>query len=223
MIKRFVFTLLGIFLCLLFVTGCKKPLDEMCFDVVSETREGFYFARNNNLSVTFTKGYRETDYQMNGIHTEMVSYGVLVVNFYKKDFKDIPKFVITIDNRTFTGLLEYNPFNGTFCYDIEENIENIENIDVLLPNSGDKLNLICVSNMWGINSQTAIEISCALFEEKLNKYVVSGKIEGEFFQKLISLNRNSAEDIYWHICFFAKNGEILTCTIDVVTGKIVAM
>ena len=77
--------------------------------------------------------------------------------------------------------------------------------------------------MWQVDSKLAIEIAVSVFEKRIENLIIDGKLQGEIFQKLLSGNRKSAEDMFWNICLFTKNGEILTCTIDVITGQIVAM
>ena len=77
--------------------------------------------------------------------------------------------------------------------------------------------------MWQIDSDLAIKIAVSAFDKKIENLIADGKLQGEIFQKLLSRNRRSAEDMFWNICLFTKNGEILTCTIDVITGQIVAM
>ena len=52
----------------LFFTGCGETKYEICTREISETRECFYFAKNDKYVSTFTSGQRESDYQLDGIH-----------------------------------------------------------------------------------------------------------------------------------------------------------
>ncbi len=214
-----------LFFCFLiiFCVSCKDSVYEICLREVSEIRENFYFARNEKFVATFTSGKREKDYVLNGKHTEMVDYGVLVVDFVDKNFTTLPDFKLKIDDKIYTGIMEFNPYNGTFCVDIETRITGGENITVFIPSLGLKDDLVFVSEMWQVDSDLAIKIAVSAFDKKIENLIVDGKLQGEIFQKLLSRNRRSAEDMFWNICLFTKNGEILTCTIDVITGQIVAM
>ena len=96
-------------------------------------------------------------------------------------------------------------------------------IELSILNSKKPLDLISISSLWQVDYDLAFDIAINAFGDRLYKYIENGKLQGELFQKLVSLNRYSAEDIYWNICLFLKNGEILTCTINVITGQVVAM
>lgn len=211
------------FMFIVFLSGCGESVMELCFKEVSETRENFYFVRNNDFVASFTTGKRESDYQMNGEHTENIEYGVLVVDFVDKNFTDLPKFIIKIDEKEYDGTMEFNPFNNTFCVDIGKEVKGGEKIEISFPEMFLKDTLIYVSDMWQIDSKTAIEIAIKCFRKKIDSLIVDNKFQGEIFEKLLTMNKKSVEDMFWHICIFAKSGEILTCTIDVITGQIVAV
>lgn len=205
------------------LSGCRETRYDICTKEVSETRESFYFVRNDIFVATFTSGKRESDYQLNGVHTEMVDYGVLVVDFMDKMPTTLPKYHIKVGDKEYFGVMELNPFNNTFCVDIETKITSGENIFITLPELNLSDNLVYVSDMWQVDYSLAIKIALLAFDKKLDNLIVDGKLQGEIFEKLLSLDKTSAENMFWNICLFAKNGEILTCTIDVITGQIVAL
>ena len=204
-------------------SSCKESEYEICRREISETRECFYFVRNSDFVASFTSGQREGDYQLDGVHTEMVDYGVLVVDFVDKTLTKLPQFLLEIDGEKYAGIMEFNPYNNTFCVDIEKRMSGGEKVVVSLPDFGFLDTLVYISDMWQVDHNLATEIAISAFGERIKTLIVDGKLEGEIFQKLITPNKRSVENVFWNICLFSKSGEILTCTIDVITGQIVAM
>ncbi len=215
------------FLCFLFVilgvVGCGKSALEICKAEVSETREAYYFARNDEFVASVTSGFREEEYLLNGEHTSLMPYTVLVVDFIKEVPKTLPKYELVIEGKLYSGVMELNPFNNTFCVDLGEKIDDGLSLVLKVSESDKTINLISVSNMWQVDYNMALDIAINAFGERIESHIEEGRLQGEIFQKLISLNKHSAEDVYWNVCFFAKNGEILTCTINVITGTVIAM
>ena len=221
--KRKVFVFLSLVICFFCFGGCKSNIYSVCKKEISETRSCYYFGKNKDFVASVTSGEREEEYILNGEHTKNVPYTVLVVDFLKTNPSVSPSYNLNIDGKTYSGEMEFNPFNNTFCVDLGVKIEDNLDIELSVLNFEKSLDLISVSSLWQVDYELAFDIAINAFGDRLNNYIENGKLQGEIFQKLISLNRYSAEDVYWNICLFFKNGEILTCTINVITGQIVAM
>ena len=221
--SRKVFIFFTLFMVFFLVSGCKNNIYTICKKEISETRTCYYFGKNDKYVASVTSGEREEEYILNGEHTKNVPYTVLVVDFIETKLNTLPNFELSIDGKIYSGEMELNPFNGTFCVDLGVQIEDNLDVELSLLEESKKMDLISVSSLWQVDYSLAFDIAINAFGERLNNYIENGKLQGEIFQKLISLNRYSAEDIYWNICLFLKNGEILTCTIDVITGQVVAM
>lgn len=221
--KRKVFIFLGLLVFFIIFSGCKNNVYTICKKEISETRTCYYFGKNDEFVASVTSGEREEEYILNGEHTKNIPYTVLVVDFLTINPSVLPNYDLNIGGKIYSGEMEFNPFNNTFCVDLGVKIEDNLDIELSILNSKKPLDLISISSLWQVDYDLAFDIAINAFGDRLYKYIENGKLQGELFQKLVSLNRYSAEDIYWNICLFLKNGEILTCTINVITGQVVAM
>ena len=74
-----------------------------------------YFGKNEEFIASVTSGEREKEYILNGEHTSNIPYTVLVVDFIKDNPNRVPNFKLNIGEKTYSGEMELNPFNNTFC------------------------------------------------------------------------------------------------------------
>ncbi len=193
---------------------------ESSINVLSEYRKNLFVGNGGNFIVTFTSGQRESNYIMDGETSPLVDFGVLTVKFNYSFEKSAPKFVLKINDKSYEGELEKNPFDGTFVFDIEKQVNDSDVISLYLEDINENLNLTCWSKSWNITYKSALQSFLNKHKDNLSKYYVEDRLEGEIFIKIVS-NDSKMSSVYWYVLLVCKNGDILASLVDVNNGQII--
>ncbi len=218
---RFIFRFCLIFMCIALCFtfgGCHKYYNES--KVISEYRSCLFYFKSEDFVATFTSGKREKDFSYNGVHTSLVPYGVLVVDYNSiVGVEDDRRFVLLIDSLQFTGKLEYNPVDSTFVADIGKEITEDSDIYLRLWGGGvsDQSHMTCVSKGF-IDYKDAFYIALDAFDDKLKEYKVRGKVRGEFFLKFVG--DKAMDEVSYYVQFIGEDKRTFVALVDVYTGKI---
>lgn len=187
---------------------------------ISEYRKNLFANKTGNMLITFTSGERERDYDLTGIKTPLVDFGVLTVKFDTNVGDILPKFELMVNQKVFSGTLEKNPYDGSFVYDIETQVNNDDELTLKLLDFDQNLKLVCLSSNWGTTWEDAVEI----FNQKYNKQILdhtkAGKFLGEIYIKIVSNSKN-LENIYWYVLCVCEDGNVYSCLINPNTKEIV--
>ncbi len=218
-IKKFLvsFCLLA---CLFFLCSCgNTPSSNKLEDNLSEYRKNLFIYKNSSYLVTLTSGQRETDYIMNGENTKLVDFGVLTVKFNSVFAGSKLQFELKIDDDTYAGEFERNPYDGTFVYDIQKQISDDSLISLYIVDFDEKINLQCISKNWQYGYKDALQIFANNHKTEIEGIVENGKIKGEVYIKTVAEDSN-LNDIYWYVLLVCKNGEMYANLISPVTGEV---
>lgn len=188
--------------------------------LLSEYRKNLFVGQGGNYLATFTSGQREKDFIMNGERTELVDFGVLTVKFNYNFGETLPKFELKVNDKIFSGELEKNPYDGTYVFDIETQVEDSDLLSLYLVDIDENLNLACWSKNWNISYKTALEIFLNKHKTHVDNCYEQGKFNGEIFIKIVS-NDKQLSNVCWYILLVCSNGEVHASLIDVNSGEIV--
>lgn len=225
-LNNFFKTIVPIFISILFCVigvACNKRnqnFNDTSLNALSEYRQNLFVGNGGNFIATFTSGQRESSYIMDGENTPLVDFGVLTIKFKYNFQKNSAKFKLKINDKTYEGELEKNPYDGTFVFDIETKVNDSDTINLFLEDINESLNLACWSKNWNITYKLALQSFFNKHKENLNKYYVKEKLDGEIFIKIVS-NDSKMSSVYWYVLLVCKNGDILASLIDVNSGEII--
>ena len=205
----------------IFLTGCGQvDFSSHAHTYISEYRKNLFINRTGSLLVTFTSGERESDYDLTGFKTPLIEFGVLTVKFNMEIGEILPSFELTVDDKSFAGQLEKNPFDGSYVFDIESKVDDEAVVTLKLIDFEQNLKLVCISKDWKSTWEDAVEV----FNQKFNKEVLlhtkDGKFLGEIYVKIVSDNKD-LNNIYWYVLCVCQDGSIFSCLINPNTLEIV--
>lgn len=207
------FFLLIILLPVFLFFGCNDLLEEALCKSISETRENFFLGKKDDFLCTFTDGLREEDYNANGIATKLLPYGVIVLRCMSPE-KEI-KFELKVNDKVYVGVLEKNPIDLTFVYDIEKRVNRDDSLSIYLVDFDIYINLENLSNSWQINCDKAITIFCTQNKQILTKYYIKNKFLGEIYVKIVG---NDENEINYYVLCVMQDNYVVGSLIDVNKG-----
>lgn len=221
MCMKFIFFAIIILCC---ITGCSTKLEKLITDNISEIREYVLFAKNEDVSVSFMCGERESDYKMNGVTSELIPFGVITVTNISETFQssDI-SYVLYVGTQKYEGLLEKNPFDGTLVSDIKENVDKSNNISITLSNGKDTTSLKLKNvEYFKINTSDCVDILLTKYKEELNKFVVDNNFQGEVYIKIIDDYDAYTSMFYYYVSVVGVDGNYINLLISPSNGEILA-
>lgn len=227
--KRVLYVLLVVMLiaCAWLMTACSNKMFDITLSKLSEVRHNLYFGETENLTATFIVGERESQYVINGYHTESVGFGVITFNLSKMadepDLQD-PKFVITINGKRFDGALEKSPIDGTYVADIQKNVNSDSDVNVKLL-AGDfeeELVLTTVTDGWALDHVGALKIATKELEQDLKTFMENGEFAGEGYVKILNDKTQPNSDYVWYVSFINRHGKTAAVIIDPNSKEVLA-
>ena len=215
-----IFTCLFVLTCPIFISACGQVnFKTHAHTYISEYRKNLFVNKTGNMLVTFTSGERESDYDLTGFKTPLVDFGVLTVRF-DMDINDIlPSFELKVNDKSFSGKLEKNPFDNSYVYDIEAQVEDKDDLTLTLNDFEQNLKLVCVSSTWNSTWQDAVEIFNQKFNREITSHTKQGEFLGEIYVKIVSENKN-LESVSWYVLCVCQDGNIYSCLINPNTKEI---
>ena len=223
--KKFKIVLMSLCLvmCLFFLFGCDKDSNsgqgDMYQSNLSECRKNLFVSKNANYLVTLTSGQRESDYIMDGKASSLVDFGVITLKFEKVFAGSKLQFELKIDDDTYAGEFERNPYDNNFVYDIGKQVSDSSKVSIYLVDFDDNLELDCLSKDWKFNYKDALKIFVDKHKKEIEACSENNKLQGEIYIKIVAEDNNLG-DIYWYCLLVAQNGEMYASLISVNTGEI---
>ena len=217
-IISFIVLILSVFI----VSACsnKVKTEEISINAISEYRKNLFVAKTNFCVATFTSGQREEKYIMDGKNSKLVDFGVLTLKFDNYTSLSLPKFELKINNDIFTGELEHNPYDGSFVYDIQKQVNDNDTINLYLVDYDQSTSLSCLSRGWKVNYLQAESIFANKHKAEFNKNTIDNKLNGEIYIKIVSDDKEM-KNFYWYVLLVCENGDMYASLIDVNSGEII--
>ena len=208
-------------LIVLFCIGCAKTnLEYSTQSVLSEYRKNLFVGKGSSFVATFTSGQREKDYVMDGVCSSLVDFGVVTLKFENYVLSSLPKFELKVNEDIFAGELEHNPYDGSFVFDIERQVEDGDILILYLVDYDEYVNLDCWSNTWQCDYKKAKEIFCDKYKAEIQQNTEENVLKGEMYIKIVSDDKEF-KNIYWYVLLVCQNGNMYSVLIDVNNCQIV--
>lgn len=213
-----------ILLCgVLLLCGCTNlKIYDKAINNLAEVRYNLYSGKTDDISVTLMSGKREKDYVINGYCTDSVDFGVITFKV-KSDIimPDEVNFVLTVGTTRHDGVLEKNPFDGSYVYDLKTIIDSEEVITakIIAGEFVDSVELTSVTNNFNVNWDNALKIACKELNDSLNSFIENDEFKGECYIKLIC-DEDIMGTYYWYVNFVSRNGKSYSVIIDPISNEI---
>lgn len=209
-------------LCLFFLCSCggNQTPNNIIENSLSEYRKNLFVYKNNNYLVTLTSGERESNYIMDGVKSDLVDFGVVTVKFNDIFAGSKLQFELKIDNDTYSGEFERNPYDNTFVFDIGKQVKDESTVSLYFVDFDENVDMKCISKDWEYDHLDALEIFAEAHKEEIKTLTNDNSINGEIYIKTVTEN-NDLSNIYWYVLLVCKNGEMYANLISVTTGQIV--
>lgn len=219
--KKFLFILPLLMVAILGLYACGMDMSSYFKSNVSEVCESYYVGETNDYYVNLFSGEREKTYKLDGISTENVDYAILSVKCKSAQIDKEVQYSIEIDDKTYDGVLNPNPYDNTLEADIERLVSGDAVVYAYIKVGEDTqvANLKCVSKEFFVAANTALDIAIdEIINEKV-EFDTSKKYEC-FVQVL---NKDDANKLYfWIVSVVSDDGEVFNVIIDTSTGKVLA-
>lgn len=186
---------------------------------LSEYRKNLFVGKTDNFIATFSSGKREDSYIMDGNKTKLVNFGVLTITFIKNPDSTSPQFELKVNTNTYAGELERNPYDNTFVYDIETQVDDKNVLTLYVVDFDEYITLDCLSKNWNITYQKSLEIFKNKYKKEINTHTNNNVLQGEIYIKIVSSDKQ-LKNIYWYVLLVCKNGDMYATLIDTKTGDI---
>lgn len=196
----------------------------LAYNSISEIRYN-YFTGNDDLSyVNLSSGYRENPYVVDGIHQEMVPFGVLVFRTTLYNISE-PSYTLKIDDVKFEGVMERNPLDGTYVCDVENfiNAESKINVEIKIEDKVYNFELVCQSNTWNIDAENAFKIAINRLDKSVDRLMHGKEFQGESYVKIVTDPNNRLDIYYWYVSVIDRDGKTMAVVIDSHSGEVLSI
>lgn len=174
--------------------------------------------------MSFTCGVRESDFKLDGYHTDTVEFGVLTVELPKDvEYSGSATFKLNYNNKVTSGKLEQNPFDLSLMADIGFIVQDVNSVDVsfTMGNNTTSITLNDVTSNFNYNYMSAYDIFIKHSENELKQFVVDNKFMAEVYIKI--MHDNSIDSGYYYLVrVIGVKGTVLSAIINPITGEILA-
>lgn len=209
-------TLVLLLICLSMV-ACGK-LETLVEQNVSDLRVNYFEGLGDNYFASLSCGYREENFAYDGVSTTKVECGVLTLGFFDICSYNKITVVLSVDGMQSEVVLDHSPFEELFMADIGSIVQNTSAVTLNLKGSSQVLELKEVSTEWEIGYKNALNIGTNHFAEEIKKLSETGKIDAEFYLKVIS--KDGFDKTYWYFGITDKAGNVHFCLIDTASGDV---
>lgn len=220
--KKRIFLLSFLICTVLLLASCSSDNYKLALNNISEYRKELYVGSNEQITASYICGEREIVYTMDGISTESTEFGVLTF-FVNEELDGVPEYTLVIDNQTFSGNLEQNPFDGSYVADIEKCLSgNNISATISLGEFSSQVELKKVNTDWEINGEKALEITCKNMGKDFKSFMENGAFLGECYIKIVNDSSISNNEYYWYVNIIGTQGNSFSAIIDPHSGEILA-
>lgn len=220
--KKFSFILLC-FLSVVFV-GCNNlKVYDYVKNNIAEYRQNLYVGENEKIAVSLTSGCREKDYVVNGLCTNPIEFAVLTFNLKQKQtMPETVNYVLTVGTSRYDGLLEKNPYNGSYVCDIKKIIESSDVITakIIAGDFVEYVELKSVTDNWNVNYDNALRLACVELKNELLTLIENNEFYGECYIKIINDEVVSENHYFWYVNFVSRSGKTFAVVIDPISNEI---
>ncbi len=219
--------ILALLLCVLPLTACGKKSNLNLADKVIEKRENLFVACDDLYSATLSTGTREQDYNLDGVVTEAVPFGILTLTRLDNHplANDTYSYIVTINDQNYSGFLTKSNSDNSYSADLETNTLGDENISVKISFTGYTFDqgLTNISKDFQVDSTAALKLAENELKSDINNVLSNKNVKIEVIMKVLKdHSNNDLKNYYWYIGVVSTTGETFGILIDANNGNIIA-
>lgn len=192
---------------------------------IAEVRENMYVGESDNLKVSLISGLREKDYVVNGLATSVVEFGVLTFVFKTEvALPETVNYVLTVGTTRYDGILEQNPYDGSFVCDVKTIINSNEVISakIIAGEFVESVEVTSVTSNWNVNATNALKLACVELKNELAGFIENDEFYAECYIKIINDPDVDKNNYFWYVNFVGRNEKTFAVVIDPVSNEIMA-
>lgn len=209
--------------CVLLVSCNTKDI-EIYRENISEARYNYYYGEASGYRMSFTSGVRESDFKLDGYHTENIEFGVITIILPSDvEYSGVATYRLEYDNKLASGTLEENPFDGSLMADIGFVIDDIDSMKIAFK-MGDITKIITLDDMtrnFNYDYMGAFE----LFVDNadgITDYMIDGEFQAEVYIKIMH-DDTIDSGYYYLIRVIGRDGKVLSGIVNPISGEILAV
>lgn len=198
---------------------------DMAVNNIAEARYNLYAGETENLKATLMSGVREKDYVINGYATTNVNFGVLTFKFKTEiTLPETVNYVLTVGTTRYDGILEKNPYDGSFVCDVKTIIDTQEVVTakIIAGEFVESVEVKSVTEKWNVNYLNALKLACSELKKELTTFVENDEFYGECYIKIINDDELEENHYLWYVNFVSRNGKNYAVVIDPISNEIMA-
>lgn len=194
---------------------------KLVYNNISECRQNYFTARDDLNQIVVSSGYREDPYILDGVHTQNVEFGIVVL---KTSLLDItaPSCILQVAETDYSGTMEKNPYDNTYVFDIGKYLDADTVMTITIQIEGTEYNFepTNISKDWQTGYLQAQEIGFA----ELESYIIastSGKnFNAECYVKIVNNPNDISGLYYWYVSIIDTSGTTHSVIIDTSNGEV---
>ncbi len=224
-IKWIYFIFVGFAFLVLGLISCGKINYDVFTKNLSEVRCNYFSGVVGEYLATFTSGLRESDFKLNGYHTDNVEFGILTITIPNDvEYVSSASYKLEYGNKLISGTLEQNPFDLTLMADVGFVIDDVEEMKVTfkMGNITKYITIKDVTKNFKLNHTTALNLFVEENYNKLEKFISNGELQAEVYVKIM-YDTKIDSNYYYLIRVISRTGETLSGIINPMTGEILAV
>lgn len=202
----------------------KVDKENLAYNSISEIRYNYFTGADDLSHVNLSSGYRENPYNLDGLHEEMVPFGVMVIRTTLLDISE-PSYKLNVDDKIYEGVMERNPLDGTYVCDIETfiNADSEIRAEITITDKTYSFEFTCQSKLWNIDAEKAFKIAIDRLGDSAYRLINGKEFQGECYVKIVADPNNMLDIYYWYVNIIDRNGKSMAVVIDSSTGEILSI
>ena len=218
------FSIIFVFMAIssILLVSCNRNNMELYKANISEARYNYYYAEAQGYLVSFTSGIRESDFKLDGYHTENIEFGVITIILPKDiEYSGVATYRIEYDNKLASGTLEQNPFDGSLMADTGFAIDDVDLvIKFKLGDVSMAFNMKDMSNNFNMDYVGALELFVNNVD--MDDFIVDKEFEAELYIKI--MHDDTIDSVYYYLIrVIGRDGRVLSGMINPISGELMAV
>lgn len=202
-----------------FFCGCSNQINTLVLNNMSDLRKNYFNAQTEDYYIELSCGQREEVFAYDGISTNKVPCGVLVLEFANVYSYDYVTGTIDIDGQKKEIILKKSPFEYKYMVDLNQYLTQKNKIKFSLKNTNTEVVLTEVSHSWKIDYKKAISIATNKLKNKLENLYFNQTLNAEAYLKIVT--KKDFNKTFWYFSYIDRAGQKESMLIDVNSGKII--
>lgn len=214
--------LIMMIICSICLMSCKGDDMELYVNNISEARYNYYYAEANGYKVSFTAGVRESDFKLDGYHTDNIEFGVITVILPSDvNYSGFATYRLEYDNKLASGTLEKNPFDGSFMADVGFVIDNAKIVlSIKMGDTSMKFDMRDMSSNFNMDYMGAFELFVANID--INEFMVDKEFQAEVYIKIMH-DDTIDSGYYYLIRVIGRDGKVISGMVNPISGELMAV